>query len=376
MRIILLYVPLMIPKSICFILSVVLLTLTGNSCTSRSGARHYDRTLEDAAGREILLPDTIKSVVALRAGALRLLCYMDVADMVGYVEGNEKRRNTPYLMANPFLKEKEVIGAGNNFDSELLALTDADLIVCTYMSGTEADELQSKTGKPVFILEYGDMKDGLGELFNSFHLLGQLFYRQGRADSLEQFINENLHDLKNRADGNDYTTAYIGGVAYRGAHGISSTEPGYPPFSFLSVINVAGSLGEVVSSPINNQENAFIDIEQLLNWDPDYIFLDAAGEKIWRQEVFETVLDETLGAFYSGNVYSVLPYNWYTTNFENIICNSWFIGKIVYPVKFQDIVIEAKCRRIYSYFLGTDVYDEMDSLYKPFREISSGGEGK
>ena len=361
---------------ILLLLTITMLALIVLSCGNSGSYKKYVRIMKDSAGREVRVPDTIKSLIALRSGALRLICYMGMAEKVGYIEGNEKRRDVPYLMAYPGLREKDVIGAGNNYDTELLAASDAGLVVATFMSAAEADELQRSTSKPVFVLEYGDMKDNMDELFKSLNLLGEIFYRTGRADSLIQYIKKTLNDFNARSDRNDSITAYTGGVAYRGSHGISSTEPGYPPYRFLSVNNVAESLGEVVSSPMNNQENAFIDIEQLLIWDPDYIFLDAAGEIIWQEEIDKPVLSETLSSFRSGNVYSILPYNWYTTNYENILCNTWFIGKIVYPGAFNDIDIESECRDIYSFFLGTDVYDEMYELYRPFRQLTKGGEGE
>jgi len=361
---------------ILLLLTITMLAMIVLSCGNSGSYKKYVRIMKDSAGREVRVPDTIKSLIALRSGALRLICYMGMAEKVGYIEGNEKRRDVPYLMAYPGLREKDVIGAGNNYDTELLAASDAGLVVATFMSAAEADELQRSTSKPVFVLEYGDMKDNMDELFKSLNLLGEIFYRTGRADSLIQYIKKTLNDFNARSDRNDSITAYTGGVAYRGSHGISSTEPGYPPYRFLSVNNVAESLGEVVSSPMNNQENAFIDIEQLLIWDPDYIFLDAAGEIIWQEEIDKPVLSETLSSFRSGNVYSILPYNWYTTNYENILCNTWFIGKIVYPGAFNDIDIESECRDIYSFFLGTDVYDEMYELYRPFRQLTKGGEGE
>ncbi|MFO7852370.1 MAG: ABC transporter substrate-binding protein [Bacteroidota bacterium] len=358
-------------------LTIIVIALLISSCLGADTYNNSGRIIEDSEGRKVNVPDTIRSVIALRSGALRLVCYMDMADRVGYIEGNEKRRNVPYLMANPGLKEREIIGAGNNYDTELLAASNAGLIIATYMNRAEADDLQKAIGKPVFVLDYGDMKGKLGELFNSIYLLGDLFYRETRADSLVQYIKKTIDDYKGRSEGNDSVSAYTGGVAYRGAHGISSTEPGYPPYRFLSVHNVAGSLGEVVSSPLSNQENAFIDMEQLLIWDPDFIFLDAAGESIWQVEIDKPVLRETLTSFSSKDVYSVLPYNWYTTNYENILCNTWFIGKTVYPANFSDIEVEDKCREIYTFFLGKDVYDEMNELYRPFRRVlrKDGGTG-
>ncbi|MGM0666518.1 MAG: ABC transporter substrate-binding protein [Bacteroidota bacterium] len=353
---------------------IILLAMAMLSCGNQQGMQDHQRLLEDSSGRQVHLPDSLQSVVALRSGALRLLCYMGLADRVAYIEGNEKRRDVPYLMANPELREKIVIGAGNNYDSELLAASNADVIIATFMTPAEADELQKATHKPVFVLEYGDMKENTGHLYKSLRLLGELFHRSERADSLVQYMISSINEFEKRSAGNDTLSAYTGGVAYRGSHGIASTEPGYPPYSFLSIRNVAGSLGNVVSSPVNNQENAFIDIEQLLIWDPEYVFLDAAGEIIWHAEIEKSLLGTTLQSFLSGRVYSVLPYNWYTTNYENILCNTWFIGSIVYPSSFSDVDIEEKCREIYHFFLGKDVYDEMNDMYRPFRQLVNGGE--
>ena len=79
-----------------------------------------------------MIPDTIQSVVALRTGALRLLSYLKVTDKVNYIEANKQRRNVPYLFDNPGLRQLEIIGAGNNYDTELLAVSDADMVVSVF----------------------------------------------------------------------------------------------------------------------------------------------------------------------------------------------------------------------------------------------------
>lgn len=339
------------------------------SCTGPAGKKLHTREIKDASGRKVYIPDTINSVIALRAGALRLIAYMGLTDRIKYIEGNERRRQVPYLFANPSLRQKDLIGAGNNYDNELLAASSADIIITTFMTAAEADKLQGKTGKPVFVLDYGDLKENSEGFYMSLDLLGQVFYRKKRAEELKAFFRANLDELKLRAKNIDKLKVYVGGVAYRGAHGISSTEPGYPPFKMLSLDNVASSLGEVMSSPVANQENAFIDTEQLIVWDPDYIFLDAAGREIWYNEVDNELLKETITAFKNERLYTVLPYNWYTTNYENVLCNAWFIGKTLDPLAFEHIDIEDKCREIYTFFLGSDVYDEMAALYDPFTPV-------
>ncbi len=329
------------------------------------------RIVTDALGRKVIVPDTLRSAVALRSGTLRLLSYMDLTSVIGYVEGNEKARSTPYNLANLNLKELEAIGTGNNFDTELLAAGKIDLIVTSYMNAGEADKMQKLTGKPVFVLKYGNLDDQIGDFYNSLVLLGELFNRKERADSLISYISSTIRECSMRTKDlfDPTTTAYIGGVAYSGSHGITSTVPSYPPFRMVSVKNAAGSLISPAGTRRRSQGNKFIDPEQLIIWDPDYIFLDSSGSAIWKEDMKKPAISRTLKAIKDKNVYTILPYNWYTINYENILCNTWFIGKVTHPEAFEDINVEQKCREIYTFFLGSDVFDEMKKLYDPFKKI-------
>jgi len=345
---------------------VLIIILSSCSLNDNSKSNHY--LLTDSYGRDVLIPDTVESVICLGAGALRLLCYIDVTEKAAYIEGNEKRRTVPYLIANPGLRELDIIGAGNNYDAELLAAGNSDLIIATFMNPDEADKLQKATGKPVFMLNYGNLGSGINDLFNTIGLLGKIFKKGERSDSLIQFITMNIDNCKSRTSWfkDREVTAYIGGVAYSGSHGINATVPDYPPFRISSVRNAAESLNIRMDSSVFSQENLFIDTEQIIKWDPDFIFLDASGISIWQNDLAKPVLAENLKAIRDGRVYTVLPYNWYSINYDNLLCNSWFIGKTVFPEAFSDITIEEKCREIYRFFLGKDIYDEIKVLYKPF----------
>ncbi len=338
------------------------------SCEVTESDKTNHHAVKDAVGRNVLVPDTIMSVIGLRPGALRLLSYMDVTNKIEYVEGNEKIRSTPYILANARLTELDIIGTGNNFDYELLTASNTDLIVTTYMNGEEADKLQKIIRKPVFVLKYGNLDDEIDDFFNSLSLLGDIFHREGRADTIIQYIKTTIDDFRSRTTDHNISpvTAYIGGVAQSGSHGLTSTAPSYPPFRILSVRNAAESLDSVMFSFGINQENAFIEKEQLIKWNPDFLFLDASGIMIWEDELDKPLINRTLKAIPNARVYTVLPYNWYTINFENILCNAWFIGKTIYPEAFSDISVEKKCSEIYRFFLGSDVYDKIKSLYNPY----------
>ena len=352
------------------LLVFVALTIGSVSCRNQHENGQKTRVVTDAYVRSIVLPDSIRSVIGLGSGALRLMCYMDLADKAGYIEGNEKRRKIPYIMANPNLRALEVIGAGNNYDTELLAASNADLLVTTFKTASEADRLQKLTQKPVFALKYGNLGDGLSDFFNSLSLLGKAFGKEERADSLISYISESISECESRVTAfyDPGISAYIGGVAFSGSHGITSTLNDYPPFRINSVNNAAAEvLNEAGMSGIRNN-NTMVEAEQLIEWNPDFIFLDGAGTAIWENDISKPVFRSTMKASEEGRIFTLLPYNWYSINYENVLCNTWFAGKVIYPRAFEDVNIEAKCREIYKFFLGNDIFDEMNELYSPFRE--------
>ena len=163
---------------------------------------------------------------------------------------------------------------------------------------------------------------------------------------------------------------YVGGIAYRGSHGITSTEPRYPSFRFVNAENVAGSLGAVMTSPRDVMLNAFIDKEQLIEWNPEYIFLDMGSLFSLENEMLSEPWLETLSAFRQGKVYSVFPYNWYTTNYSTILVNSYFIGNILYPDAFADIDPAEKADEIYGFMLGAPIYEMMVERYGGCRNLT------
>jgi iron complex transport system substrate-binding protein len=195
--------------------------------------------------------------------------------------------------------------------------------------------------------------------------------KKNRAEEIKSFFNELIEDLDSRtADIKQEKLCYLGGVAYRGPHGLQSTEPGYPPFLFLNTRNAAMSSEDAELSHMD------VSKEKIVEWDPDIIFIDLSTCQLESEAnaLYELQNDPAytgLKAVKTGNIFGVLPYNWYTQNHGSTLANAYFIGKVLYPGKFEDIDPVKKANEIYTFLTGKPLFDQMNELFGnlAFRKI-------
>lgn len=113
-----------------------------------------------------------------------------------------------------------------------------------------------------------------------------------------------------------------------------------------------------------------IDKEKLLKWNPDKIFIDEGGLQVV-QEDYKKNPDyyNNLSAVKNGEVYSQMPYNFYTTNIETAMADAYYLGKVLYPEKFKDVDPIEKADEIYRFLLGKEVYSQMANNFGGFKKI-------
>lgn len=320
-------------------------------------------SIKDMLGREVRLPEKVEKVVGIEAGALRLLVYLEAASMVVGVEDTERSELTkPYLMAHPELAKLPGIGPIHGGDAELIAVQQPDIIFWMSTTPEKADALQQKTGIPVIALNYGDLDNQKPVFYEALRLTAQVLNKQQRAEKLITTIETLITELRERTkDISKTETVYVGGVGYRGAHGITSTEPDYAPFRYVNAKNVADEIA---------LEHAFIEKEKLIQWNPDKIFIDTSGYSLVMNDLAPgSTLARTLKAVKNKQLYVLLPYNWYTINFETVLANAFYIGKALYPEQFKDIDPEIKADQIYAAFVGKGVYGQMKTVYGGFHKL-------
>ncbi len=321
--------------------------------------------IKDMNGRLVHIPKQINKIIAHRSGALRMICYLNATQKVIGIEANERRRSVPYLYAYPELRKLPLIGSGNSADPELITALQPDIIFCTYFSSSEADELQKKTGIPVVCLNYGDFNDHKKEFYASLKLLGKLINKEKRADSLITFMETNLEEIKLKCSQSfNKERVYIGGIAYRGAHGINSTEPKYAPFRYTNCINPAEELIQNSKSGFSKLTTVLIDKEEIIKWNPDKIFIDISGYKLSKKDLDKnSTFGKLIPAIKKGEVYTLLPHIWNTINYEHILINTYYIASILKPEQFPDFNIKETANQVYQQFLNKAIYDEMVNLY-------------
>lgn len=356
------------------VLSALLGACQTENTVDEADATSTEIVLTDLMGREVTLDAPARRVVAIGPGALRLYTYAGNLDYVVGVEQMEKNDITgkPYMLANPDLADLPMIGQGgpnNAPDAEKILAVTPDVIFSTYATDASvADELQAKTGIPVVVINYGGF--GVTSIFgetieNSLMVIGEAIGDTSQAEAAYGVIAGARDDLQTRtaeiADA-DKPTVYVGGLGSRGKHGIDSTQGEYALLDVINAINVVDETGTAGS--------VMIDKEQLLAWDPDFIFIDMGGyASVMEDYGKNTEFYEALSAVQNGTVFAQLPYNYYSTNIDTAIADAYYLGSVVFPEAFADVDPVAKADEVYVALLGEGVYGKMVENFGEFRAI-------
>ena len=332
-------------------------------------------SVTDAWGRELQVPATPERVICSGPGCLRYLTYLQAQDRIVAVDDVETQNTPfnarPYALANPQFKEYPIFGEFRGHDNPELIVsleTQPQVIFKTYgKMGHDPEELQAKTGIPVVVLEYGDLGNYRDQMYQALRIMGSILGKEERAEASIAFFEATISDLQERSASvpeEERISCYVGGIAFKGPHGLQSTEPTYPPFLFTNANNVAYD----PSLPKEALSHTDVAKEKIIEWDPDVIFIDTATLQLdstasaFHQLGHDPAYQE-LAAVKNDSVYGVLPYNWYTQNFGSTLANAYYVGKLLYPEQFSDIDPVRKADEIYNFLVGAPVFEMMNDMF-------------
>jgi len=323
-------------------------------------------------GRRVKVPRDPARIVCLRPGTLRLIVYLKAQDKVVGVEAMEKRYPTgrPYWMASQDLSRLPTVGPGGvnqGLDLEAVLQVRPQVIFISYLSPAEADALQRKLKIPVVLITYGRFASFDPVVYDSLRLMGKILSKNKRAEQVISFIEGTRRDLKALTAGIPAKLKpgiYVGGIGYKGSHGLGSTDTGYIPFAWVNAKHVAA--GE--SAP----GHLFIGRESLLSLDPEVIFIDGGGTALVSQDFRQRpAFYQGLRAFRQRRVYGLFPFNWYVTNIETALADAYAVGKTIYPAHFSDLDLIVKADQIFAYLAGKPVCRKMEQIYGPLGGVPS-----
>ncbi|MBK1646092.1 hypothetical protein CKO25_15840 [Thiocapsa imhoffii] len=298
-------------------------------------------------------------LVALGPGALRFLVYLDAVANVSAIEAIEQR--PPEGRAYAYSLGERIAGlpiigpggAGRLPDLEALASVGADLAVAVTLDEQQVRMLRERVGIRILSLDYGATGRLEPAVFSdSLRQLAQVLGYETRAETLLDAMESSIAELAQRIGNQLPVTAYLGGVSLKGQQGLTSTQAGHPSLDWAGAENLAERTGRT--------GHLFLDLEQLLAWDPPRLFIDAAGvPAVLSEQAANPGPFRALRAVREGQVYATLPYNAYNTNVEHALINAWFIASILYPDALADVTPVAKADEIHTLFLGQPVYAEL-----------------
>ncbi|CAB3288181.1 exported protein of unknown function [Methanocaldococcus lauensis] len=243
-----------------FAILILSLSLSISFCgcsekTSQETAQNTTIKITDMLGREVVVPKDVNRIVCIGPGCLRLIVYLNATDKVVGVEDAEKKWSIygrPYRIAHPELAKLPTIGQGGpnpKPNPEEIIKVKPDVIFACYITKEQADDLQKKTGIPVVILSYGKLATFNNEdIFKSLRIAGKILDKEDRAEEVIKFIKDCENDLNNRTKDipdNKKPTVYVGGIGFKGMHGIDSTQCKYPPFEAVNAKTNELSGGEL-----------------------------------------------------------------------------------------------------------------------------------
>jgi ABC-type Fe3+-hydroxamate transport system substrate-binding protein len=142
--------------------------------------------------------------------------------------------------------------------------------------------------------------------------------------------------------------------------GVESMEKQYPtgrPYWIANPqLKTLPAIGPGGAGAINKKP----DKEILLSLNPDVIFIDGAGLPLVREDYRKKPdFYQALAAVKAKRVYTLYPFNYYTTNLDTAMVDAYAIGKILYPEGFADVDLVKQVDAIYTFLVGKPVTARM-----------------
>lgn len=322
--------------------------------TEEPAAEPETRIVVDGLGREIEVPAKVETIVTL-GNASRMATYLGLADKMITVTSGDN--NDSIVMAYGYYNhdiwaDLPVCSSGGygEINPEVIIEASPDVILCTFEEDIVAN-IEEQLGRKVVAAPQGTLF--AEDYEHALRVFGEACGVSDRAETVIAFIQECLADLDSRTSSiadDDKPTALCAAATFRGGHGIAGV---YANNAVFATVNAK----DVTVGYIDVQKGVEVDKEQVLEWNPDLIVLDASNLGLVENEYAEDpAFFESLNAVKNGELYQWPNSTSNYTNVEIPLVNAYYIGSVMFPEAFADVDFETKAEEIFRFFLGHDGY--------------------
>jgi len=348
----------------------------------------YPKTFTDTQGREITLDKAVERIITRSPDEARIVIALGYGDKLVAGEQATKSCLCPMTFDNtaegctgcydtiidgrmPDLPE---ISTRYDIYFEKIAALQPDIIFCGNLKDAEAFE--DKIGCPVVVLGGQGWNFGDDGYFSSIRVAGKALDVEDKSDELIAFIKGKVDMIKSVTDSKKPEEKPNVYFASRGAtkgfydpkegRDFTRTEPKYDPLTMAGGINIAS---EINGSTVN------VALEQIIAWNPDYIFISNsdAGNNTGLDFIKNCPELSSINAIKNDNVYNCFYPHCRGTPPDRNLLNMVYMAKVLYPNDFKDLDMENEGNEIFEAFLGVDgVFSEYaDYLVWPREYLDS-----
>lgn len=363
----------------CILMLILIFVMSVVACAETSVE---SRIVTDVWNREVKIPGKVDTIICLGSMAPRFAAYLDVVDMMVGAEDSDINKTTVRYDYSPVyheqLKALPSVGSGggsgeNNGYAEAIILVQPDVIIAGFNEDA-CEELEAQTGIPVVSVRYRTQ----GFIDEGFHRAMRVFAEvvgaQQRCEEVLAYVDACKAELKARTENiseEEKLKAYTGAVTFNGRHGFAFTYVNFPPFTAVNANNVADVFlkertGEAAAQAAASgkayigNDGFEVDLEQILAWDPDIVFLDPGNMDLVNDEYANNPgFFDSLRAVQEGQVFTMPSTNAAGPNVTYLLINAYYAGLTLYPEQFSDITLEEKAGEIMELMLGENFFDKM-----------------
>jgi len=291
----------------------------------------YPYTFTDHAGREVVVEEQAETLATPYSVAITFAAALGKADsIVGKDVGSSS--NELLGIIAPELESIESIGNSKEINFELLASLDPDIFI---NRARNADTLDA--AKEVGVTSIGINPETPEQVLEVYDLFANVFGVHERAEVLKKAYM----DVINKAEAlskdipeEDRVTAIVMGSE------VGKVANGEMLQSYI--LEVAGAKNPA-TAVVTNELWPTVGVEEIFEWDPEYIFLTSYGKREYAvEDITNDPVWADLQAVKNGNVI-VMPCemeSWEIPGPHSCLSALWLINRL-YPEVYTDAELEA-----------------------------------